>query len=282
MSRGRIAFVVLSLVLVVPIVAASFVRASPTEGEAPEVGEDSLYKYLGVFTEVLSLVRQTYVDETDLNALMANALDGSTDALDPFSLYVPATEVSRYLDARRVGVQHSGLHLLKEHGVAFVIAVDQGSPAEKAGVKVGDILAELDGRDTRTMPLRGSGAPAAPPSFPTTKVRLFRRERMSTCPPVRRRPSTCNPSARAVRWMGPCSVLVSPVSITRASGPSERTSTDGASCTSKTRTDSAEADCAQTRTRSAMTPTPTKLTTRCGISGERAMKGYTTRRSAEG
>ncbi len=162
MSRGRLAFLLVSLLLVVPVVASTFVFASETSPEASDSkadpkaaakADDSLYKHLGVFTEVLSLVRQMYVDETSVESLMANAFEGTTDALDPFSLYVPADEVDRYLEARQIGVSRSGLHLLKDNGVAFVIAIDKGSPAEKAGFHLGDILAEFQGRDTRTMPL---------------------------------------------------------------------------------------------------------------------------------
>jgi carboxyl-terminal processing protease len=41
----------------------------------------------------------------------------------------------------------------KERGIAFVIAVDAGSPGAEAGLKEGDILAEIDGRSTRGIPL---------------------------------------------------------------------------------------------------------------------------------
>jgi hypothetical protein len=57
-----------------------------------------------VFTEVLGLVRQAYVDQPDMGTLIAGALDGTTDALDPFSMYVPAGEVESYLQARNVGI----------------------------------------------------------------------------------------------------------------------------------------------------------------------------------
>jgi carboxyl-terminal processing protease len=84
---------------------------------------------------------------------MSGALDGTTDALDPFSIYVPASEVSGYLEARSVGRRHSGLTLLKERGIAYVVAVESGSPAGAAGIKPGDIVAKFDDRSTRLMPL---------------------------------------------------------------------------------------------------------------------------------
>src|SRR6202035_2023266 len=150
MNRSRIVFLVLSAALVLPILAGTLLRASE---EREAVQEDSLYKYLSVFSEVLGLVRQAYVDEPDMSGLMAGALDGTTDALDPFSIYVPADQVATYQDARAVGRRYSGIALLKERGVAYVLAVEKGSPASQAGVKVGDIVAKIDGRSTRLMPL---------------------------------------------------------------------------------------------------------------------------------
>lgn len=149
MTRTRMAFFLCSAAVVLCLLSGTLLG---TVG-AQESEEDSLYKHLSVFTEVLSLVRQAYVDSPDLDALMAGALDGTTDALDPFSQYVPADEVEAYERARQVGVRYSGLTLLMERGVAYVVAVDPGSPAEAADLQPGDLVTEVDGRTTRVMPL---------------------------------------------------------------------------------------------------------------------------------
>lgn len=149
MSRSRLIFFIVSFLLTFPMLAGTLLRAA--SNEQPE--DDSLYKYLSVFTEVLGLVRQSYVDAPQMDALMSGALDGTTDALDPFSIYVPASEVDTYQEARNVSWRHSGLTLLKEHGIAYVVAVEKGSPAGVAGVKPGDIVSEISNRTTRTMPL---------------------------------------------------------------------------------------------------------------------------------
>src|ERR1700686_53890 len=151
MSRSRIVFFLLSAILVFPLLAATLLRAADAGQAKPD--DDSFYKYLAVFSETLGLVRQAYVDEPNMDTLMAGALDGTTDALDPFSLYVPASQVSGYLQANTVGKRYSGMTLLKERGIAFVVAVEKGSPGDGAGIKPGDIVAKINDRSTRVMPL---------------------------------------------------------------------------------------------------------------------------------
>ncbi len=151
MTKSRFFFFLASTLLVLPILAGSLLGAAVEDDAAP--GGDSLYKFLSVFTEALSLVDQTYVEETDQDTLMSAALDGVTDALDPLAVYVPEAAVSGYVAARSVGNAHSGLFLVRERGMVYVLAVRAGSPAERAGVEAGDLIAEIDGRSTRVLPM---------------------------------------------------------------------------------------------------------------------------------
>ncbi|HSL82087.1 MAG TPA: S41 family peptidase [Thermoanaerobaculia bacterium] len=151
MTKSRFLFFLASSLLVLPILAGSIVGAAVEEQAVP--GGDSLYKYLSVFTETLGLVDQTYVEESDQGALLGAALDGMTDALDPLAVYVPEDAVAGYLQARDVGSGHSGLFLLRERGMIYTLAVRDGSPGAEAGIEEGDLVAEIDGRSTRVMPM---------------------------------------------------------------------------------------------------------------------------------
>lgn len=148
-SRGRAAFVLASVVLVTALLGGSMLGAAAKS----DSGDGSLYKYLSVFTEVLSLVRQSYVDATGMDGLMSGAMDGTTDALDPFSVYVPQDQVATFAEAKRIGASRSGLFVLKERGMPYAVTVAPDSPAAKAGIESGDLIAKLQGRSTRLMPL---------------------------------------------------------------------------------------------------------------------------------
>lgn len=149
MSRGRLFFISISLVVVAALLGGTLLAANARTQD----GADSPYKYLSMFVEVLDLVRRAYVDETDTAVLMEGALEGATDALGPFALYVPADAFERFHAAEAIGDARSGMTVLKDRGVAFVAGVAAGSPAAEAGVERGDLLALINGRSTREMPL---------------------------------------------------------------------------------------------------------------------------------
>jgi carboxyl-terminal processing protease len=170
MTRGKAFFLGLSIVFTTALVAGGWVAA-----QGGPQANDSIYKYLAVFTETFHQIRQSYVDETRSETLLEAAFDGMSDALDPFSLYVPAAGVERYRTARLVGSAHSGLQVLKERGVPYVVSVEPGSAGDAAGVESGDLIAEIDGRATRTIPLWELRALLAQPVGTKVALQLLRR-----------------------------------------------------------------------------------------------------------
>jgi carboxyl-terminal processing protease len=157
--------------LVLPLISGGLFSARAEVEES----EDDFYRFLSVFTDALRLVRTVYVEPVDLRMLMAGALDGAADALDPFSRYVPAEQVGAFRRADDVGRGHSGLLVLKDRGVAFAVAVDTASPAERAGVQSGDIVSKVQGLSTREMPLWQIEVTLAGPAGSKVPLELVRR-----------------------------------------------------------------------------------------------------------
>jgi carboxyl-terminal processing protease len=146
-NRSRLSFLLLSIAVLLPLVAGA-VLARGDEGD-----DDSLFKYLSVFQDVLRLVRQAYVEDVSVDQLMEGALEGAGDALDDFTTYVPASEVEAYRHVLATGDRHSGVAVAKDRGVVYVVSVTPGSPAAAAGLERGDILTAIAGESTHTMPL---------------------------------------------------------------------------------------------------------------------------------
>ncbi len=152
LDRGRFLFLIASLCAVFLIIGSSLLASA---SESKEDGEDSLNKYMSVFTEVLSLVDNVYVDETAPDHLIEGAFEGAMEALGPFAVYIPEGEMESFETVRTVGGARSGLTLLKDQGVLWVLAVAEGSPAEDAGMKNGDIISKIGDDMTREMSMLG-------------------------------------------------------------------------------------------------------------------------------
>jgi carboxyl-terminal processing protease len=148
MTANRTRFLVVSLVCTTALGAASWLAADARRG-APE--PDSLYKHLSVFSEVLGLVRQAYVEDTDVDTLLAGAYEGAADALGAFAVYVPASQVAEFRRVRGGPRVDSGLFLVRERGWVYVAGVAEGSAAGRAGFERGDLVAKIDGEPTREL-----------------------------------------------------------------------------------------------------------------------------------
>lgn len=100
-------------------------------------------------------IRDNYYDEVSEKELLNAAINGMIGALDdPYSYYMDdsATEsFNQKIDGNYVGIGTTVLH--DEKIGNKVTDIFEGSPADKAGVKVGDIFLSIDGTDVRYMPL---------------------------------------------------------------------------------------------------------------------------------
>ncbi len=111
---------------------------------------------LAVFNEVVRIVIDGYVEPVNLDRTMAGARLGLMDALDGDSIYLPEEELRLYeqdLKTKDASAE-IGLTLTRRFAFLMVVSVRPGSPAEKAGVRPGDIVKTIDGKHTR---------PIAPP-----------------------------------------------------------------------------------------------------------------------
>jgi carboxyl-terminal processing protease len=162
-NRARLLF------LLVSVAALASLRAVDSG-----TGRDPATKALSVFSEVFSLTRGNYVDPTDSKALLEGAYDGMTDALDPYSYYVPAASMSAYRAQQAAGALSPGIIVARRGGFPFVVAALPGSPAQKAGVQPGDLIHAVDGKNLRTAPLWKIRSALDGPEGTSVEVGLFR------------------------------------------------------------------------------------------------------------
>src|ERR1700681_1299450 len=114
--------------------------------------DDKAYKSLTVFGEVLQKIQGDYVDEPNMRLVTAGSLHGLLESLDAQSSYLTPREYTEYKQkAQSAGTGATGLNLSKRFGYVIVISVLPESPAEKAGIRSGDIFESVGGFTTRDM-----------------------------------------------------------------------------------------------------------------------------------
>lgn len=107
--------------------------------------ENILYKTSPILSRAISLIKKEYVEEVDPVKLFESAYQGALETIDPISSYLKPEEVKKLkkLDNKEAG--DIGIFAVKKGGVYQVIGIIENSPAEKAGVKLGDIISGIDG-----------------------------------------------------------------------------------------------------------------------------------------
>jgi carboxyl-terminal processing protease len=116
-----------------------------------ETSSEKTYRDLGVYSEVLNRIKQDYVTEPDLKKVTDGAIRGLLESLDPYSTYLTPEEYQDYLQHPDPGPADVGIFLSKRMGYATVVAVLPGNPAEKAGIKSGDLIDEIENAPAREL-----------------------------------------------------------------------------------------------------------------------------------
>jgi carboxyl-terminal processing protease len=143
-NRIRLILISISSLLVFYVLIGGVLGKSDSNNE-------KTYRDLGVYTEVLSRIKSDYVTQPDLAKVTKGGIRGLLEALDPYSTYFTPEEYQQYLAHPEPGPGRVGIFLSKKMGFATIISVLPGSPAEKAGVKPGDLLDRIDGQPTHEL-----------------------------------------------------------------------------------------------------------------------------------
>jgi carboxyl-terminal processing protease len=138
---------------------------------------DKTYRNLGVYSEVLSRIKSDYVTAPDLKKVTGGAIRGLLEALDPYSTYFSPPEYQDYLRQPEAGPASVGIFLAKRMGFATVVSVLPGSPAEKAGVKVGDLIDRVENTAARELSVVQIQRLLAGPAGSTVTLTLVREAR---------------------------------------------------------------------------------------------------------
>ena len=106
-------------------------------------------KNLRTMSSVYNVINTYYVDEPQPGKMMKTGIDAMLKSLDPYTVYIPESQIEdyRYMTTGQYGGIGS---LIQKQGDYIVISEPyEGFPAQKNGLKAGDILLEVDGNSVK-------------------------------------------------------------------------------------------------------------------------------------
>lgn len=111
------------------------------------------YSELQVFTKILNMTQQFYVEEIDTKKLIYGAIKGMLRELDPHTNYMPA-EIFKEFESETSGEFGGlGIEISVQNGVLTIISPIEDAPAWVAGIKPGDKIVSINGHSTKGLSL---------------------------------------------------------------------------------------------------------------------------------
>jgi carboxyl-terminal processing protease len=135
--------IVFSLLLIIGISTGFLVNQ--------ETRDFRIAKNLDIFFSLFRELNTFYVDEIDPDKLIKAGIDNMLKTLDPYTVYFPESEADEF--AIMTTGKYGGIgSMVRSNGDYVVISeVYKGFPADKAGIKPGDILKKVDGTSLKGM-----------------------------------------------------------------------------------------------------------------------------------
>jgi carboxyl-terminal processing protease len=149
--RGRSFFVLLATLAVCSVVGGIYGSKVPVAAAASASPED-LSSTEQNFTKVYSLVEQNFADRVNSDkAIYKGAIPGMLRTLDPHSNFFDPHEYAALRDDQRGHYYGVGMLVGTRGGKTVVMAPFPGSPAYKAGLRPGDVIAFVNDKPTDNM-----------------------------------------------------------------------------------------------------------------------------------
>lgn len=119
---------------------------------------------------VFGMIKSDYVEPVDEKKLITDAISGMVSSLDPHSQYFDKKSFKEFREGTTGKFVGVGIEITQEDGLIRVVSPIEGSPADRAGLKPGDLITRVD--DTAVKGLTLNEAVKRMRGEPGTKVVL--------------------------------------------------------------------------------------------------------------
>jgi len=148
--RGKFFIVLVSVAISLYAVFGGILRNFPSALAQQPINDAGAQ--IRIFESVLQHIQNDYVDQPDLEKVRVGALRGLA-ALDPYSSYLTADQVKDFQAKKATNQVGIGAEFSQVSSYLYVIAVTKDSPADKAGLKSGDVIEYIENKASRDISL---------------------------------------------------------------------------------------------------------------------------------
>ncbi len=153
LKSGRTKKIVLGFV-VIAVARVAFIGVSTQRRCDAQSGKE--YEYIGLFTDVMTIVKKSYVEEVDSKKLIYGAINGMLSALDPHSSFMSPDTFKEMKVETKGAFGGLGIEISMKDGILTVISPIEDTPAQRAGIKSGDQILKIDERFTKDLTINES------------------------------------------------------------------------------------------------------------------------------
>ncbi|MSO45594.1 MAG: S41 family peptidase [Acidobacteria bacterium] len=118
-------------------------------GRSALSAQDQVPDQYKVFTAALSAVEQNYVGTVESDRLVYGAISGMLQTLDPHSNFMDPRSYAQMRERQEGRYYGLGISIVVLDGAISVATMFEGSPAFQKGLRRGDIIARIEGEDTK-------------------------------------------------------------------------------------------------------------------------------------
>jgi len=113
------------------------------------VAQDQVPVQYDVFSKALHAIEQHYVGDAESDRLVYSAITGMLQTLDPHSSFMDPRSYAQMRERQEGRYYGLGISIQVIDGDITVFTVFEGSPAYEAGIRRGDIIAKIEGEETK-------------------------------------------------------------------------------------------------------------------------------------
>lgn len=131
-------------------------------------------KNLDIYHTLFRELNLFYVDEVEPNELVKTSIDKMLESLDPYTNYISEDQIEDFRFMTTGEYAGIGALISRQNNKVVIAEPYEGFPAQKFGIKAGDVILEVSGKDTKEMNTEDVSNLLKGPANKPVKIKLQR------------------------------------------------------------------------------------------------------------